>query len=91
MATFSLGKILSRKLHHTTVKGIIVETSHSCTGRHSAVNKPMYLQAGTTYVYMTFGIYHCLNISSKKPGAAKVVWTLQTSVEMKKSSWKDKK
>lgn len=28
---------------------------------------------GTAYVYMTYGMYHCFNISSKEPGAAVLI------------------
>lgn len=28
------------------------------------------MQAGTAFVYMTYGMYHCINISSTEPGAA---------------------
>lgn len=37
----------------------------------------MYLPAGTCYVYMTYGMYHCLNISSKEPGAAVLLRALE--------------
>lgn len=28
------------------------------------------MDPGTTYVYFTYGMYHCFNISSNGPGAA---------------------
>lgn len=37
----------------------------------------MYLPAGTCYVYMTYGMYHCLNVSSKEPGAAVLLRALE--------------
>lgn len=56
------------------VRGRIVETecyagvtdaaSHSYGGRRTARNEPMYMRPGTVYVYMTYGIYYCINISS---------------------------
>lgn len=45
--------------------------------RRSAANEPMYLPAGTCYVYMTYGMYHCLNISSKEIGAAVLIRALE--------------
>lgn len=30
----------------------------------------MYMPVGTSYVYMTYGMYYCINISSLEPGAA---------------------
>lgn len=60
--------------HHTVVRGRIVETecyagatdaaSHSYGGRRTARNEPMYMRPGTVYVYMTYGMYYCVNISS---------------------------
>jgi hypothetical protein len=71
-----LGKILVRRLNDGTVlKGRIVETecylggedraSHSYKGRITERSKPMYMKPGTTYVYITYGMYHCFNISSQ--------------------------
>jgi hypothetical protein len=71
-----LGKILVRRLGDGTVlKGRIVETecylgaedkaSHSYKGRITERSKPMYMKPGTTYVYITYGMYHCFNISSQ--------------------------
>lgn len=37
----------------------------------------MYMSAGTTYVYMTYGMYYCINISSKEPGAAVLLRALE--------------
>lgn len=43
----------------------------------------MYMPAGTTFVYMTYGMYHCINISSKELGAAVLLRALEplTGVE----------
>ena len=71
-----LGKILVRQINDGTVlKGRIVETecypgcedkaSHSYNGRITERSKPMYMKPGTTYVYITYGMYHCFNISSQ--------------------------
>lgn len=37
----------------------------------------MYMPAGTCYVYMTYGMYYCLNISSEEPGAAVLIRALE--------------
>ncbi|XP_060534802.1 DNA-3-methyladenine glycosylase-like [Cylas formicarius] len=88
MAFDFLGKILARRLDDGTVlRGRIVETecypggedkaSHSHNGRRTPSNEPMYMAAGTSYVYMTYGMYHCFNISSKEPGAAVLLRALE--------------
>ncbi|XP_033214933.1 putative 3-methyladenine DNA glycosylase [Belonocnema kinseyi] len=72
-----LGKILVRKLENGTIlKGRIVETesylgtidkaSHTYQYRVSPRNLPMYMPPGTIYVYFTYGMYHCFNLSSQE-------------------------
>lgn len=79
LAMSLLGKVLVRQLDDgTVVKGRIVETesypggedvaSHSFNGRVTTRNEPMFMKPGTAYVYMTYGMYHCFNISSKGNG-----------------------
>lgn len=76
MAKNLLGKVLVRQLdENTIVRGRIVETesylghedaaSHSFKGKVTSRNEPMFMKPGTAYVYMTYGMYHCFNISSK--------------------------
>lgn len=72
-----LGKVLVRKLPNSgeIIRATIVETeaypggddaaSQSFQGRRTERNEPMYMNPGTTYVYFTYGMYHCFNISSK--------------------------
>ncbi|XP_018047241.1 PREDICTED: putative 3-methyladenine DNA glycosylase isoform X3 [Atta colombica] len=71
-----LGKILVRYLENGTIlKGRIVETegylgtmdkaSHSYQNKVTSRNLPMYMPPGTIYIYMTYGMYHCFNISSQ--------------------------
>ena len=70
------GKILVRCLENGTIlKGRIVETegylgvidkaSHTYQNKVTPRNIPMYMPPGTIYVYMTYGMYHCFNISSQ--------------------------
>ncbi|XP_066249899.1 DNA-3-methyladenine glycosylase-like [Euwallacea similis] len=88
MALYFLGKILIRKLEDGRIlKGRIVETecylgnedkaSHSYGGRRTPRNEPMYMPAGTCYVYQTYGMYFCFNISSKESGAAVLLRALE--------------
>ncbi|XP_050489997.1 putative 3-methyladenine DNA glycosylase isoform X1 [Bombus huntii] len=75
-----LGKILVRCLENGTIlKGRIVETegylgvidkaSHTYQNKVTPRNIPMYMPPGTIYIYMTYGMYHCFNISSQESGA----------------------
>lgn len=35
------------------------------------------MQPGTTYVYMTYGMYHCFNISSSEPGGGALLRAIE--------------
>lgn len=72
-----LGKVLVRKLPGgEIIKGTIVETeaypgtnvdeaSSSYSGKVTDKNRAMFMDPGTAYVYMTYGMYHCFNISAE--------------------------
>lgn len=70
-----LGKVLVRELNGERISGKIVETEaylgtedsacHSYQGHKSAKNKAMWMAPGSVYVYLIYGMYHCMNISSK--------------------------
>lgn len=72
-----LGKVLCRRLPGTgeVLKGTIVETeaypgegdaaSHSFKGVPTEASMPMFMDPGTAYVYLTYGMYHCFNISAQ--------------------------
>uniref|UniRef100_A0A1B6K7A4 DNA-3-methyladenine glycosylase n=2 Tax=Homalodisca liturata TaxID=320908 RepID=A0A1B6K7A4_9HEMI len=81
LAKALLGKILVRVLPNGIVlKGLIVETesylgnedkaSISFGGKITEKSKPMYMKPGTTFVYLTYGMYSLINISSQGDGAA---------------------
>jgi len=68
-----LGASLVRVLEDgTRLAGRIVETeaylgvkdraAHSSGGRRTARNESMYAAAGTAYVYLIYGIHHCVNV-----------------------------
>lgn len=69
-------QILVRKLPDgSELRGRIVETesylggedeaSHSRGGKRTERNIAMYMKPGTIYVYQIYGVYFCMNISSK--------------------------
>lgn len=67
-----LGQRLVRVLDGHRLAGTIVETeaylgaqdkaAHSYGARRTARNESMYAQAGTLYVYFTYGMHHCMNV-----------------------------
>ncbi|GAB6021074.1 hypothetical protein CHUAL_003708 [Chamberlinius hualienensis] len=69
------------------ISGKIVETesylggedkaSHSFNGKKTPANEPMFMTPGTAYVYMTYGMYHCFNISSAGEGSAVLIRALE--------------
>jgi len=81
--TVELAKsLLGKYLVLENTSGIIVETEaylykddpgcHASKGI-TARNAPMFAAAGRTYVYLIYGMYHCLNIVSGKEGEGEAV------------------
>ncbi|XP_050541131.1 DNA-3-methyladenine glycosylase-like [Daktulosphaira vitifoliae] len=90
-----LGKVLVRQLEDgSIVKGRIVETesylggddaaSQSYGGKITPRNEPMFMKPGTIYVYFTYGMYHCFNISSQGEGAAVLLRALEPTENIEK-------
>ncbi len=72
-----LGKILVRKIGNKIVKAKITETEAYCGMKDKACHasrgltkrtKVMFGPAGFSYVYMIYGMYHCLNIVTEREG-----------------------
>jgi DNA-3-methyladenine glycosylase len=77
-----LGQILVRETDEGIVRGSIVETegylglrddaAHSYKGKSDRV-RVQYGPAGAAYIYMIYGMYHCLNITTGPEGVPEVV------------------
>lgn len=69
-----LGKVLVHETTAGTIRGIITEVesymgvddkgSHTYGGRRTERTEPMFHIGGTSYVYFTYGMYHCMNIAT---------------------------
>lgn len=72
-----LGKYLVRKIKNKTYAYPIIETeayvgpqdlaSHASKGRTKRT-EPMFGPPGNTYVYLIYGMYHCLNVVTHREG-----------------------
>ncbi len=78
-----LGKILVHETKLGTVRGVITETesymgeedkgAHTYGGRRTQRTEPMYHQGGTSYVYLIYGMYSCMNIAAMTEGIPQAV------------------
>ncbi|XP_051824617.1 DNA-3-methyladenine glycosylase [Antechinus flavipes] len=88
LARAFLGQILVRRLPDgTELRGRVVETeaylgaedeaAHSRGGRQTPRNKGMFMKPGTLYVYIIYGMYFCMNVSSQGEGACILLRSLE--------------
>lgn len=78
-----LGKILVHETALGTVRGVITEVesymgeedkgSHTYGGRRTERTEPMYHAGGTSYVYLIYGMYSCMNVAAMTEGIAQAV------------------
>jgi len=71
-----LGKVLARKYGNRVVRTRIVETeaylgpedraSHAWGNRRTERTEAMYSEGGYLYIYLIYGMYHCLNVVASK-------------------------
>ena len=81
-ARFLVGQCLVREHpEHGRVRAVITETeayhqsepaAHSAAGR-TARTWPMFERAGVLYVYLSYGLHHCLNVSAEGEGVGAAV------------------
>ncbi|XP_020032627.2 DNA-3-methyladenine glycosylase isoform X1 [Castor canadensis] len=88
LARAFLGQVLVRRLADgTELRGRIVETeaylgpedeaAHSRGGRQTPRNRGMFMKPGTLYVYIIYGMYFCMNVSSQGNGACVLLRALE--------------
>ncbi|XP_042524591.1 DNA-3-methyladenine glycosylase [Dipodomys spectabilis] len=88
LARAFLGQVLVRRLADgTELRGRIVETeayvgpedeaAHSRGGRQTPRNRSMFMKAGTLYVYIIYGMYFCMNVSSQGDGSCVLLRALE--------------
>lgn len=85
-----LGCVLVRRLGKKEMRAMITETeayigeddlaSHASRGR-TPRTELMYGQAGNAYVYMIYGMHHCLNVVTEKDGFPAAVLIRGVAVE----------
>lgn len=78
-----LGKVLVHETAVGTIRGVITEVesymgvndkgSHTYGGRRTERTEPMFRQGGNSYVYFTYGMYYCMNITSGVEGDPQAV------------------
>lgn len=78
-----LGKILVHETSQGTIRGIITEVesymgeedkgSHTYGGKRTERTEPMYHIGGTSYVYLIYGMYSCMNIACMTDGIPQAV------------------
>uniref|UniRef100_A0A8C3WNT7 DNA-3-methyladenine glycosylase n=1 Tax=Catagonus wagneri TaxID=51154 RepID=A0A8C3WNT7_9CETA len=88
LARAFLGQVLVRRLGNgTELRGRVVETeaylgpedeaAHSKGGRQTPRNRGMFMRPGTLYVYLIYGMYFCMNVSSRGDGACVLLRALE--------------
>lgn len=82
-APLLVGQVLTRRTAEGDIRCRIVETesyggvedkgSHAYGGRRTARTEIMFGEGGTAYIYLIYGMYHCLNIVTGPAGNPQAV------------------
>lgn len=78
-----LGKILVRNDNGAITSGLIVETeaycgpldkaAHTFNNKRTSRTEILFHSAGFAYIYMIYGLHHCLNVTANLPGKPECV------------------
>lgn len=78
-----LGKILVHETPAGTIRGVITEVesymgesdkgAHTYGGKRTERTEPLYHMGGTSYVYLIYGMYSCMNIAAMTDGIPQAV------------------
>lgn len=78
-----IGKIIVHETELGTIRGIITEVesymgeedkgSHTYGGKRTERTEPMYHIGGTSYVYLIYGMYSCMNVACMTDGIPQAV------------------
>ena len=86
-----LGQRLVRIVNGKRLAGTIIEVEaylgakdeacHTFGGSRTKRNQSMYLEAGHSYVYFTYGMHYCMNVVCGRPGIDKGMAVLIRAIE----------
>ena len=67
------GRIVCRVTETEAYVGAVDKACHAYGGRMTERTRTLYGPPGTIYVYMIYGMYHCLNVVTEEEGTAAAV------------------
>ena len=67
------GPLVCRLTETEAYVGAVDKACHAYGGRRTARTETLYAAPGTSYVYLIYGMYHCLNFVTEPEGTASAV------------------
>ncbi len=67
------GRVAVRLTEVEAYLGVGDPAAHTYGGRRTARNETMWGEAGRLYVYFTYGMHHCCNVVTRRPGIPEAV------------------